>query len=190
MASQTDEMLIAGIRAEVRQIAAEAPKAAADAGQAGVKAGLDAAAAKLSELREGLTAVLNEGLSRIAAEAKASRQENERLRAAGSRPAVVRAVWISGLIAVVLLGGGLGAGYWYGVRVRGEDGGRSNSALTRWTRSRAGREAYALDQVNQYAGGIRVFTRCAGEGWHTEGRTCWPFTRKPAGHVEGWLLPR
>ncbi|MDA8349115.1 MAG: hypothetical protein M0038_10005 [Pseudomonadota bacterium] len=174
---------------EVTRVIAEARGAAEAAGTAGVKAGVAAGAANLTDLRNQLAVVLNEGLAKITAETKASRIEAERLRAAGARPAVVRAIWISALSAVVLLGAGLGAGYWYGRRVAGAHF-VADTMAARWAISPAGRAAFALDQANQNAGGIGVFTRCAGTGWHTEGRTCWPFTSKPAGRVEGWLLPR
>lgn len=189
--SETTDLALIGLRGEMHLLAEQAPRAAEAAGRAGVQAGLDEASAKVVELANRLTVVLNDGLHRIAAETKASRTESERLRAAGARPAVIRAVWVSALAAAVLTAFGAIGGWFLAVH-RTSLTFHADSALARWAVTPAGRDAYALAQANSRIGGIGIFTGCTGRGWkvkHQDGqRVCWTYP-DTGGVVGGWRLP-
>jgi hypothetical protein len=189
--SETTDLALIGLRGEMHLLAEQAPRAAEAAGRAGVQAGLDEASSKVVELANRLTVVLNDGLHRIAAETKASRTESERLRAAGARPAVIRAVWVSALSAAVLMASGAIGGWLLGVH-RASLAFHADTALARWAVTPAGRAAYALDKANAGVGGIGIFSGCTGRGWQIRVqsgvRVCWTYTAT-GGVVAGWRLP-
>lgn len=111
---------------------------------------------------------------------------SRQLHAAGSRPAALRALWITatGSVALTLLGAA--AGYLYAL-----DG--HHDALA-WAESRQGREAHALAAANAQLGGLDMFVGCNGPGWRRirvpRGLGyCWTYSAPRGQPPGGWMLP-
>lgn len=184
MATNTTDALLHSISAGIEAIRAGIDPAI----KAGAAGACQAASAELAKLRESTASAMVAELNKAA---KSLADQVVTLRKAQSRPAVVRAVWISALSAVVLFGAGAGVGYFFGARERLARV-RVDTALTRWVLTPAGRAAYALDRANSANGGVRELANCAGFGWHEErnGYTdeCWGYSSTGGGHP--WLLSR
>ena len=129
--SETTDTILAGLRGQLDTLIRDA-RAALE------KAGAATAEQVVTALRHEARPVLEELAAR-------SRQ----LHTAGSRPAALRAIWITatGSVALALLGAA--AGYLYAL-----DG--HHGALA-WAESRQGREAQALDTANAQLGGLDRF---------------------------------
>ena len=166
--SETTDALLAGLRAQMDMLIRDARAALTQTGAA-------TAELAVAALRQEARPVVDE----LAA---TSRQ----LHAAGSRPAALRAAWITatGSVSLALLGAA--AGYLYAL-----EGHRGALA---WAESRQGREAHALAVVNAPLGGLNLLIRCDQPGWRRVRAPgglayCWTYSA-PRGQLPGgWVLP-
>jgi hypothetical protein len=166
--SETTDAILAGLRGQMDMLIRDARAALEKAGAATAE---QVAAAVRQEARP----VLEELAAR-------SRQ----LHAASSRPAALRALWITATGSVTLALLGAAGGYLYAL-----DGHHGTLA---WAESRQGREAHALDAVNVQLGGLDMFVECNGPGWRRirvpQGLGyCWTYSAPRGQPPGGWVLP-
>ena len=166
--SETTDTILAGLRGQLDLFSRDA-RAALE------KTGAATAEQVAIAVRQEARPVLEELAAR-------SRQ----LHAAGSRPAALRALWITAIGSVALALLGAAAGYLYAL-----DG--HHGALA-WAESRQGREAHALAIVNAPLGGLNPLIRCDQPGWQQvrapQGLAyCWTYSSPRGQPPGGWVLP-
>lgn len=166
--SETTDAILAGLRGQMDTLIRDARAALAKTGTAAAE--------------QVVAAVRQEARPAIEELAATSRQ----LHAAGSRPAALRAMWLTatGSVALALLGAA--AGYLYAL-----DG--HHGALA-WAESRQGREAHALGAANAPLGGLDRFIECNAPGWRRirvpRGLGyCWTYSAPRGQPPSGWVLP-
>ena len=166
--------------AEVVRAIENSKGAAESAGKAGVKAAIHAGAANLTDLRNQVASVLNDGISKLSAQNAALRAESERLRAAGSRPAVNRAYALAALAALAV-GAGCFAGGWFAREAR-------EAPALAWSMTTQGR--LAAQMATQSPSAMHAILTCDAAGWHRAqqygGMWCFP---APGPGIVGWRLP-
>ena len=129
--NETTDVILSGLRGQMDLLVRDARTALE-------KTGAATAGQVVTAVRQEARPVLEELAAR-------SRQ----LHAASSRPAALRAIWITAAGAVALALLGVAGGYLYAL-----DG--HHGALA-WAESRQGREAQALDTANAQLGGLDRF---------------------------------
>lgn len=165
---ETTNALIAGISAKVKTLASDAEL-------------------RLNTVAESAAETIGEAVDTLTRAGHTAADEAARR---ASRLTAWPAVALTVLLSATALCTTFVGGVYYGASVR-QDQSENHDALAAWALTPAGREAYALDQANTAAGGIRMFTECNLPGWRIlerKGqRLCMPYPKEHTG-LSGWLL--